>query len=54
VARGRGTGQEEKWYDSPRRSGVSEVAGRGRRGGVSTAEDGSRGRGQTGIDPAGQ
>jgi hypothetical protein len=30
------------------------VAGRGRRGGVPTAEDGSLGRGQSGVNPTGR
>jgi hypothetical protein len=38
---GGGTRQEEKWCGSPRRSGVGEVAGRGRRDGILMAEDGS-------------
>jgi hypothetical protein len=37
--------QDEKWRNSPMRSGVGEVAGRGWRGGASIAEDGSRGQG---------
>jgi hypothetical protein len=45
VARGGGTGQEEKRCVSPRRSSVGGVAGRGRRGDVLTADDGSRGWG---------
>jgi hypothetical protein len=44
-------GQDEKWRGSPRRSGIDEVVKRGRRGGVSTAEDGSLGWGQSGVDP---
>jgi hypothetical protein len=52
AARGGGAGQEEKQCDSPRRSGVGEVVGRGQRGGVPTAEDGSRGWGQSSVDPA--
>jgi hypothetical protein len=47
-------GQEVKWCGSPRRSGVGEVAERGRHGGVLMAEDGSQGRGQFGVDPAGR
>jgi hypothetical protein len=37
------TKQDEKWCSSPRRSGVGDVARRGRRGGILTAEDGSQG-----------
>jgi hypothetical protein len=48
AVRGRGAGQEEKWCGSPRRSGVGEMAGRVRRSGVPTVEDGSRGQGQSG------
>jgi hypothetical protein len=54
AVRGGGTGQEEKRCGSPRRSGIGEVAGRGRRDDVLMAEDGSRGRGQSNVDPAGR
>jgi hypothetical protein len=48
------TGQERRRCGSPRRSGVGEVAGRGRRGDVLTAEDSSHGWEQPGVDPAGR